>query len=194
MKIIGKLDAKQQGLKYYYTGKSCKHGHLSKRYVCNGHCYECHKGDADNRYQTKKDVYLKNSNDYYKSNKDKYRKQRQSYYQKNKETILKRNKKWKDSNKPKRAHDRALYRANLKNATPKWANLKAIEEIYKNCPKGYHVDHDIPLGSKIICGLHVENNLKYLPAKENMSKHCHFKAYIELSGCHDERRYLDKFA
>jgi hypothetical protein len=27
--------------KWYYTGKPCKHGHLSKRMVMDGSCYEC---------------------------------------------------------------------------------------------------------------------------------------------------------
>jgi len=56
------------------------------------------------------------------------------------------------------------------NAVPKWCNLEKIKEIYKNCPKGYHVDHIIPLNNPIVCGLHVENNLQYLTARENTSK------------------------
>jgi endogenous inhibitor of DNA gyrase (YacG/DUF329 family) len=56
------------------------------------------------------------------------------------------------------------------NAIPKWCNLERIKEIYKNCPKGYHVDHIIPLNNPIVCGLHVENNLQYLTAKQNISK------------------------
>jgi hypothetical protein len=27
--------------KFYYTGKPCKHGHLSKRYTIEGVCFHC---------------------------------------------------------------------------------------------------------------------------------------------------------
>ena len=54
--------------------------------------------------------------------------------------------------------------------TPAWANLESIKQIYRNCPKGYHVDHVIPLNGINVCGLHVENNLQYLTAIENMAK------------------------
>lgn len=37
---------------------------------------------------------------------------------------------------------------------PKWANMGAIKDIYDNCPEGYHV----------------ENNLQYLLAKDNLIK------------------------
>lgn len=33
MEIITRIDAAKAGLKRYYTGKQCKHGHDSERYV-----------------------------------------------------------------------------------------------------------------------------------------------------------------
>lgn len=67
-----------------------------------------------------------------------------------------------------------FYRANRKSsmlkATPEWANLEKIKEIYKNCPSGYHVDHIIPLQNNNVCGLHVEDNLQYLKAEDNLKK------------------------
>lgn len=56
------------------------------------------------------------------------------------------------------------------NRVPKWADLKAIENFYRNRPDGYHVDHIIPLRGENISGLHVLSNLQYLPASENLSK------------------------
>jgi hypothetical protein len=63
-----------------------------------------------------------------------------------------------------------MRRAKLKKATPSWANLDKIKEIYLNCPKGYHVDHIIPLNGVNVSGLHIENNLQYLLAADNLKK------------------------
>jgi hypothetical protein len=67
----------------------------------------------------------------------------------------------------------AKYRASRLKATPLWiteTQLIEIQEIYFKCPKGYHVDHIIPLQGKNVRGLHVPWNLQYLPAKENQRK------------------------
>jgi hypothetical protein len=64
----------------------------------------------------------------------------------------------------------AKRRATKLNATPQWANIDVIKEVYMNCPEGYHVDHIVPLQGKNVTGLHVETNLQYLPAKVNQSK------------------------
>lgn len=88
---------------------------------------------------------------YYASRKDIW----DTYYDNNKSDYLARN---------------AARRAIVKQQTPAWADLSAIKEIYKNCPIGYHVDHIIPLKGKNICGLHVQNNLQYLLAENNLKK------------------------
>lgn len=62
------------------------------------------------------------------------------------------------------------YKTKRKLATPPWANLDKIKEIYDTCPEGYHVDHIIPLQGNTVSGLHVENNLRHLPALENIQK------------------------
>lgn len=61
-------------------------------------------------------------------------------------------------------------RKKVKQHTPAWADIKKITEIYLNCPEGYHVDHIIPLRGKNVSGLHVETNLQYLPATDNIKK------------------------
>ena len=61
--------------------------------------------------------------------------------------------------------------------TPAWADPEAIKFFYECCPKGFHVDHIIPLHGKLISGLHVENNLQWLPADKNLLKSNKFTGY-----------------
>jgi hypothetical protein len=67
-------------------------------------------------------------------------------------------------------------------ATPKWANLTKIKAKYqlaamfnKHTEEKWHVDHIIPLRGKDVCGLHVEYNLRVIPAKENLQKSNRFE-------------------
>jgi hypothetical protein len=54
--------------------------------------------------------------------------------------------------------------------TPSWADLVAIRAFYEACPPGHEVDHIYPLNGKLVSGLHVLENLQYLPWRENRSK------------------------
>jgi len=69
-----------------------------------------------------------------------------------------------DHTKPKQRENRFSVR------TPVWADKEAINFFYECCPAGYHVDHIIPLRGKNISGLHIETNLQWLPAKQNLKK------------------------
>ena len=43
MELITRKEAKALGLKNYFTGEPCKHGHIATRRVCNGACNECRR-------------------------------------------------------------------------------------------------------------------------------------------------------
>ena len=71
----------------------------------------------------------------------------------------------------------ARRRASKLQATPAWANDFFIQEIYalaqlrtKLTGVKHHVDHIVPLQSKLVCGLHVEYNLAVIPARDNLHK------------------------
>lgn len=63
----------------------------------------------------------------------------------------------------------------IKERTPPWSETNLIYNYYNNCPKGYHVDHIIPLRGKNVSGLHVLSNLQYLLAKDNIKKSNNYK-------------------
>jgi 5-methylcytosine-specific restriction endonuclease McrA len=73
--------------------------------------------------------------------------------------------------------DSAIRRALKNNATPKWANKKAIKSIYQNCILlsqrtgiKHEVDHIVPLRGLNVTGLHVESNLQIISSIKNRSK------------------------
>ena len=56
-------------------------------------------------------------------------------------------------------------------ARPAWRNQDAIDAIYLSAARlGMHVDHIVPLRHELVCGLHVENNLRLITPVENQRK------------------------
>jgi len=110
---------------------------------------------------------------FYLNNREKFKEKNRLYLLNNKEKRKRYNIKYRLNNPHIQKFlnaSEAKRRATKLNATPKFANLNKIKEIYKNCPKGYTVDHIIPLQGNNVCGLHVEWNLQYLTRSENSSK------------------------
>lgn len=78
--------------------------------------------------------------------------------------------KWREENPAIVAAYCAKYRAAKLERTPPWADLDLINKFYECCPAGCHVDHIIPLRGDKVSGLHVPENLQWLPARENQKK------------------------
>lgn len=71
--IVSRAEAKAQGLKRYFTGKPCKHGHVDERYVSSGKCAPC--VNLQQRVFRKKypERVAKNKRKYHRKNKAKVR-------------------------------------------------------------------------------------------------------------------------
>ena len=68
---------------------------------------------------------------------------------------------------------KACRRKRVRIATPKWLNKeqkRQMMEWYYYRPKGYHVDHIIPINNPTVCGLNVPWNFQYLSKEENEIK------------------------
>lgn len=75
----------------------------------------------------------------------------------------------------------SLRQKRTKLATPNWANLDKIKELYlqaraltKETGILHEVDHIVPITHKLVCGLHVEDNLQVLTKDQNRKKCNHF--------------------
>jgi len=103
---------------------------------------------------------------------------------KNKEFANKLSAEWAKNNPAKTAAQAAKRRSALLNATPSWVNFDEIQieyDLANWCSnvmgEKYHVDHIVPLQSKLVCGLHVHNNLRVIPASVNLTKSNCFKEF-----------------
>jgi hypothetical protein len=190
--IRSRSEASALGLKQYYTGKTCKHGHDAPRATVNGTCMEC-VSIRHERWRLKDPerakaimrsaiASFKNRNpDYakqrYWKDPDKSISQSVHYQRKNTESARKRRSRWKKNNPHVVNALAAKRRAAKLMATPKWLtedHLRQMEEIYldaKTRPGGpWHVDHIYPLISEKVCGLHVPWNLRVISASDNYRK------------------------
>ena len=93
------------------------------------------------------------------------------------EAVAKSQASWHQKNKARRAAYKAGREAAKMCATPAWANQFFIEEIYdlarlrtEYLGVKHSVDHIVPMTSKVVCGLHVEHNLRVIPHRQNISK------------------------
>lgn len=100
----------------------------------------------------------------------------------NVDRIREYNARWDQENKDKANAKAARRRAQKMLATPTWADKEKILAFYSEAQKltkqtgvEHHVDHIVPLISKMVCGLHVEHNLRVVPAVENLAKFNKFR-------------------
>jgi hypothetical protein len=95
----------------------------------------------------------------------------------NREAAKLRGKLWRQSNRPRLVLKTLARKAKVAQATPLWANQGAIRAIYEEAERKtletgvkHEVDHYFPLVSPVVCGLHVEFNLRVITAVENRRK------------------------
>jgi len=130
------------------------------------------------RYTSNKELMKTQSLAAYQKNRNARLQQMKIYRELHKERINAQSRKWFSKNKGLMNAHNAKRRAAKLNATVSWAKAGLIERYYKiaqflskTMNEQYHVDHMIPLQGSRVCGLHCENNLQIITAKNNLSKH-----------------------
>lgn len=98
-KIISRKDAKDLGLKRFYTGAPCKRGHNSERNVSRGVCIECHNELTRRKYWENIDYERSRSAQYYSENKEKCKAYTKKYSAENKDRIKASRKNYKSKNR-----------------------------------------------------------------------------------------------
>jgi len=153
--------AKECGSQFYFTGKPCKRGHVSKRYSGNAYCVECAAEKIRKSYRENKQYHYEASRKWAVNNPEKvakiarrarekypekYRAWRHKYIKENLEKEKERWANYKLINKDKIKEKRKVYieknRQKINACTvarlrknrdqmPSWADMKKIREVYK---------------------------------------------------------------
>jgi hypothetical protein len=181
--VISRKEAKEKGQNYYFTGIICKNGHIDLRQVNDFKCKSCglerRKADYKKNAENEK-AYAKQ---YYHNNKERLNYLSRKYSKNNRNKINELSKQFRSQRPEVGLSNVNKRRAAKIKATPKWfENEKEnIRELYRQAKileeetgDKYHVDHIVPLIHDGVCGLHCLENLRVIPAKENLAKNNYF--------------------
>jgi len=109
------------------------------------------------------------------ANLDACREKGRAYASANKSALAAYKLSWARANAARVNHRNSARRALCSQATPKWADKEAIDDVYVEARHmQMHVDHIVPLNHPLVCGLHVWDNLQLLTPMENMRKNNRF--------------------
>lgn len=138
------------------------------------------KQNWEDYYAKNKDTLTVKRKLYYETNRDALLEKSKEYRVKNKEALSERDKIWRQNNRHIKTALERKRQAQKIQATPSWLTPEHHAEIlaiYKEAARltketgiPHHVDHIVPLRSKVVCGLHVPWNLQILTATENLRK------------------------
>ena len=139
-------EAKKIGSRFFFTGRPCKRGHISVRRADNGYCRECANSSSTRWYKASPENRKKN-----RENVARWRREYPDRAKRSRRNQVRQRRKW-------------------RTRTPAWADVREINDFISGKPDGYHLDHIIPMCGKDVCGLHILENLQFIPAELNIKK------------------------
>lgn len=157
MQIISRKDAKVSGLKYYFTGEPCKHGHISTRLTGKGSCTECNRLYQAKRYAEEHDKMLAFAKSYrdknkekvnakyrewMKNNPDKYAESQRKHRENNPDKVRLKHKRYREANKEKVKQWNKDWSANNRGRINEYRNERyasdPIVKLSKSCRDSVH--------------------------------------------------------
>lgn len=121
MEVVSKKEARDLGLKKYFTGKMCKHGHVSHRYVSNGHCIKCTEKSNSEYRKENKELIVNYKRKYNKENRKKVSEYQKEYAGKNRESLKEYGLNYRNVNKDKLSKQKRDYYKNNKDRILKYS-------------------------------------------------------------------------
>lgn len=180
---LSRAEAKKAGDPFYFSGKPCSNGHITKRHVAGG-CYECnltHRRENMRRARIGRPEEIKvlKKADYAR-NREKRMATVKAYAKKNKTKINASAADYRKRNPEVHREISATRRARCRNATPPWLTKAMREEIKAMHREAsalkdqfgvrFDIDHVVPLDGRVVCGLHVPWNMRVITHDENSTR------------------------
>lgn len=179
-----RAEARETGLKHFFTGKPCRRGHLSERLASTGNCCACNteytrEWEANNPERTR-EKHARN----YQASRGRRSAAARLRYLKDPQKFSDSSRRWREKNPHKHLAACVARSRRVTLATPPWADLGEIEAVYERAREmteetgvPHEVDHIVAIkavdpssGTHVCCGLHVPANLQVLTRARNRSK------------------------
>ena len=186
MEIITRQEAIAQGLNRYFTGKSCKHGHIAERRWSSGGCLTCHLAQDKAHREANREKIAARKKAYREANLDKLSASQKAYKANNpqaKAAAVLRTRicialRAADASKSARTFE--LLGASIEKVRAHLESQFKLGMSWDNWSlHGWHVDHIKPCASFDLTDPEQQkacfhySNLQPLWAKDNFSKHDH---------------------
>lgn len=183
----------------HYEGVECRKCGSTLRYTSNDRCVSCHRAKVK-RHRDKYPLRHRMRNaQWVAENAQKRAEYTRRYRELNREQLRakaleRRNKdpeaarasytRWAKANPEKHAARAARYKTQRLGATPAWSDKSACDRFYALAAEleaafgvEMHVDHVIPLRGRLVCGLHVPENLQVVTGEYNVRKRNRFSLH-----------------
>jgi 5-methylcytosine-specific restriction endonuclease McrA len=179
--IISLAEARERGLKHYFTGKPCPRGHVSRRAVASKRCMKCLAEDAAKWRKDNPEEYKRRNRENIKRWRGAYPDRNNAtarrYYAKNKETYIAIRERWATKNPDTVRAIQRNARARRRSAEGRHtatdvAKKRLLQKDKCACCRtkllgGGHVDHIVPLA---LGGSNWPSNLQLLCPPCNYKK------------------------